>query len=792
MPLQPRCHTLRPDRASGWLVFFQLVKEAGRTGYFLVVGPGGERTKAAREGAVAAGQQAVRYFKDTPSGAPAATLVEGAMTLLIHEATALGLPLEFGCGVIEERRLWLAARGRVRLVPVSPKLGRPLGSEEPMEIPLSSQVRMFFGRFPEEFEDPRIAAEVGQRIEQGQLHEGGLIFSFAEVEALRDVAPPLRATRAVTPLPAARVESTSRLELVEAPPEWEPVPFPAPTPVEPEPAPEPLVKPADAENTEVPAEDPLAPEENFVVDEPPPRHAAPRSGVLPVPTEETEPDPEAADESGEEPQEDLFTSWRREFETSDPILADEENAIEAEEPSPDPELEPVGAGDPAFADEPVWEADAEPEDEPEPVGASATTEPYLSSPRPGHPVARSTWTEAETVVGEKESGPAPLAGGAPYAPDETRGIGFWLAVAAAVGAVALLGAYLFVLRPGVRDGGPAPEAAETATEPPLPLSPALAWSAKFDNAVSSSPAVVGETLVFGCRDGKVYALRASDGERAWAFGAADGFGSSPLAAGDLVVIGGYDARIHALRAGTGEEAWSVPTGGRVVSSPVSDGEFVYVGSYDHKLYALALADGGERWSRDLGAVVWASPALAEGKVVAAGLDGVVTALDAADGKVLWQQKTGGDIYSSPAIGERKVFVGSKDGNVYAFDLDSGQPLWKIAAPAPVQGSAAYQDGRLVIGADDGSVLGIDVGLGRILWTARTGDAVKSRPAFDGARVWVTGYDKALTALDWKTGEVVARFACDTPVFSSPAVHAGRVYFGGMDGRFFAVDTKPAS
>lgn len=384
-----------------------------------------------------------------------------------------------------------------------------------------------------------------------------------------------------------------------------------------------------------------------------------------------------------------------------------------------------------------------------------------------------------------------------YAPEERRGLVFWLGALLLVAALSLAAVYVFWLRPRVAgEGGPvareeaAPPAeatnADAGTGGVAGSEPELVWTATFGDAVSSSPLLDGDRVVFGCRDGRVYALDAATGRQSWAYAADKGFGSSPARVGGTIVIGGYDGIIYGLDADTGIERWRVATAGRIVASPAADSSGAYIGSYDRHLYAVDGESGQLRWKANLESVLWSSPVCDGSRVIAAGLDGRVHALDAATGRIQWTAVAGGQIYGTPALGERKVFVGTKEAALFAFVAETGDVLWKIDVPAAVHGSPAYHEGRLVVGLEDGTVLGIDVGLGVPVWTVKLGDAVRARPVFADRLVWVPSYDGSVHGIEWLTGLDARSVPVETPVYSSPAARGGILFFGGMDGRFFAL------
>ncbi len=777
MPLTARCHTLRPFRNSGWWSYFELAATGPRVAHFLVVGPASG--SGDRDAALRAGQAAVRYLKGIPANAPTSTLLEGAVRIANHESKERETPIALGVAVLENETVRFMTSGEVCLVPLAPQAGDPIQAHEPREAPASTELRFFLGRIPGAGSEGPQLAEFINRLERGGVADGGLIISFVAKQGLAAVAAGRGATlRQASSTPPSlttfdrdmasgavgtpeaprkrgaqgrvpeRARQTDFADLFDTPVE-EPGRAPEPS-VETTPErPEPPDDPAPAETPSV-----AAPEEAITQPAPaePPADSDPGA-----PLSELEA-LAALDEARQ--REDLDELERLEAldeatETADAPLEEEEPeesapALDVEAPA----LVPRDLDHAPSVDEILAEDDSE-------------------------PAIFRTRSEPDTVRGEG------------LLDEPSRGLGFWLGLIAALGAIAMLVTYVTQLRPGSSEPGPAAvEETDAATAPLIPdlasVPAAILWETTFPQPVTSTPLVDGERVVFGCRDGSVYALSAVDGSRVWAYAAGSGFGSSPALAGEAVVLGAYDGTIYGLARTTGEELWTVPTGGKIVASPVVGDDTVFLGSYDHHLYAVNPVDGTVRWKKDVGAVLWSSPALGEGVVVVGDLNGRVTAYDPATGSRVWRAEGLGAIYSSPVVAEGKVILGAGTGAVLALDAATGETVWSVDAASDVGGSPAYHEGRVVIGADSGRILGIDVAMGQVVWQGTVGGAVKSRPAFLGEAVWITAYDGVLHGFDWMTGKELAGIRTDAASFSSPRIGDGTAYFGAMDGRVFAV------
>ncbi|MCJ2534239.1 MAG: PQQ-binding-like beta-propeller repeat protein, partial [Candidatus Thermoplasmatota archaeon] len=223
--------------------------------------------------------------------------------------------------------------------------------------------------------------------------------------------------------------------------------------------------------------------------------------------------------------------------------------------------------------------------------------------------------------------------------------------------------------------------------------------------VRSSPAVVDGKVFFGCADGYVYCLYASNGLLDWDYYiSGDGvYTSSPAIVDGKVFIGSYNGKVYCLYASTGIKIWEsayMDTYG--YSSPaVADGK-VYVGSYgDDSLYCLDASTGAWIWNYPAGGGVYSSPAVADGKIYFGSVDSNVYCLNT-DGDKLWNYTTDDGVFSSPAIADGKVFIGSDDGNIYCLDTN-GEELWIYTTDGSVRSCPAVADGKVFVGSWDGNV-----------------------------------------------------------------------------------------
>ena len=173
--------------------------------------------------------------------------------------------------------------------------------------------------------------------------------------------------------------------------------------------------------------------------------------------------------------------------------------------------------------------------------------------------------------------------------------------------------------------------------------------------MESSPVVVGQTLYFGSKDRKVYALRLRGRKRPttrWTFTADDEIVAAPAYSQGKIFAVTSNGSVYAIDARNGREVWHATSFSRF---------------------------GGREY-------FYATPAVAYGRVYAPNADGTVYAYGAQTGKLLWARQVGTYAYTAPAVWRRTVYVGTWDGYFVALDAVTGDVRWRFDAPSTISGA----------------------------------------------------------------------------------------------------------
>lgn len=154
----------------------------------------------------------------------------------------------------------------------------------------------------------------------------------------------------------------------------------------------------------------------------------------------------------------------------------------------------------------------------------------------------------------------------------------------------------------------------------------------------ATPVARGENLFCAAND-RLYALDRSTGNEIWS--ALPGRSwpvSSPAIDGNTIIMGSRNGKVVSFDAKNGRIRWSCQTGlsigsfgpyqwggSMIMGAPLIDGKKVYVGSNDGKIYVLDLRSGKELWSYNLGVPVTSSPAIAADRLYVTTFDGNIFA-----------------------------------------------------------------------------------------------------------------------------------------------------------------------
>jgi outer membrane protein assembly factor BamB len=238
------------------------------------------------------------------------------------------------------------------------------------------------------------------------------------------------------------------------------------------------------------------------------------------------------------------------------------------------------------------------------------------------------------------------------------------------------------------------------------------WSAQLSSEIISAPAIGPNLVVVRTHDGHIYGLDRADGSRKWVYdrGAVPLLSlrgnSSPIFSGDIVYSGQDNGKVIALRASDGAVLWeqTLSTGeGRTEIDRLQDVDgqiafadnVIYASGYKGQTAALIAQTGRQIWTHELSS--FSGVAISASQVYLSDADSNFYALDLRSGSSEWKQDALKYRWlSEPAVQGDTVVVGDLEGWVHWLSISDGKLVGRerlskdpIESAPVVVGDVAY-------------------------------------------------------------------------------------------------------
>lgn len=222
------------------------------------------------------------------------------------------------------------------------------------------------------------------------------------------------------------------------------------------------------------------------------------------------------------------------------------------------------------------------------------------------------------------------------------------------------------------------------------------WAYKTDDSLRASPIVVGDTIYQPSGDDHVYAISAQDGTLRWKFATAGvghdlskGFIRSdiftrPSVKNGLLVFGSRDGNVYAVDTAERTAKWTFSYDSTWAMSTVVEDDRVYVGwSTNNRINAVDLATGTQVWEFDAGSHTYTTALLVGDDIYWGSAGGKLHKLDKRTGEPRWSYAVGSDIYSSAIHENDTLYFGTDDGRLLAVGEGGATEHRALYLPAQV-------------------------------------------------------------------------------------------------------------
>ena len=249
-----------------------------------------------------------------------------------------------------------------------------------------------------------------------------------------------------------------------------------------------------------------------------------------------------------------------------------------------------------------------------------------------------------------------------------------------------------------------------------------------------------------------------------------GFYAAPLIVGDLVIIGGLDGKLYALsRTDIADQTWLPafrtrplgadfePDEGRIFGAAAWEGDRLFVADEEGYVYAVSLEDGAELWKRLTDAErFWSGPAVADGLVYVGGMDKSVYALDAESGELIWQfDEAEGAFVSTPLVVGDTVYIGAMDNIFYAIDRNTGEMRHRFEGTGWFWNDALHVDGTIFVGDLGGMFYALDADDLSVEWAITLAASVRSKAAVYEDKLFIAARNGQVATVDMASGNLVS-------------------------------------
>ncbi len=310
-------------------------------------------------------------------------------------------------------------------------------------------------------------------------------------------------------------------------------------------------------------------------------------------------------------------------------------------------------------------------------------------------------------------------------------------------------------------------AQETALKPPL----SVLWTFSMgpDPRNLLAPVVDGDR-VFVSHGGKLYCLDLQTGAKQWDFALkaekkdepTPQIVTAPVLVGDKVIVGANDAKLYAVSREDGKKVWETRCSKTIVPNPALFGDLLVLAAGE-MVYGIEAETGTPKWVCSLAVPAAWGPVVYGGSVYFLSQDGSIQAVDPRGGRFRWRSgAAGGPRAFPPVAAGGRILVAS--GDMLRAVARTGATSWQVELPSPIGAAPTVVEGTLYVPCVDGSLFVLSARSG---WDKRRGPIKISEPAtspplVDGGKLMVGTATAMVYVADIESGDTDWIYRCIGP------------------------------
>lgn len=230
----------------------------------------------------------------------------------------------------------------------------------------------------------------------------------------------------------------------------------------------------------------------------------------------------------------------------------------------------------------------------------------------------------------------------------------------------------------------------------------LRWKFKTGREIAATPLVSKTAIYQASNDGIIYVLDPKDGSLQWTYeteGAGlvlSNFGfdrqsiyTQPILKDNLLLFGARDGKVYAVDIVSRQKKWSFSYGPTWAMSCQLQDDLLFVGwSTNNMFSALDVQTGEKVWDFRAEGHNYTKAVIVGSDLFFGSADGNLYRFHQRSGKNLATYTVGSEIYSSPQYKHSTLFFGSDDGRLYAL-APKRKPVLAVYEPDSIKGNAQY-------------------------------------------------------------------------------------------------------
>ena len=334
----------------------------------------------------------------------------------------------------------------------------------------------------------------------------------------------------------------------------------------------------------------------------------------------------------------------------------------------------------------------------------------------------------------------------------------------------------------------------------LPNPPfSFSWpaAAQAGQALTSPPAVGGNSVLVGSADNHLYSFDRLNGNQRWRNDLGSVVRVSPIFYdGEFFVVDEAGLMRAFEDHGNGvTEIWNAQAGKPPLTSfnVYSDTLFLAVGQgAEHQLLAIDRDNGDRLHSFDVTGPGLRYPVIGEQLIYVA--DSSIWALDVLTMDIVWARSdieniTAGPIYVTPGVqGAAELYVVTGNNRIFCLDANTGDELWNFDNEEAAT-TLGLTDAALLV-AGNGYLKAISRESVTQLWRVGVAGAVLGVPLSDAGRIMVLTQGGNVTYMDAASGSTLSTVSLPAPAAGWAAFSESWFFVPGQNGIMYALQGSP--